>query len=42
MAGPGAAVAESYDAAGLRRSRVTGTGAVRVVVLPGGFTVVRR
>jgi hypothetical protein len=42
VAGAGAGVAESYDAAGQRRSRVTGVGAVRALVLPGGFTVVRR
>ena len=41
--GTGAAVVETYDAAGVRRARFTASGAtVRAVVLPGGFTVVRR
>lgn len=41
--GPGAAVVETYDAAGVRRVRFTASGAtVRALVLPGGFTVIRR
>ncbi|MBG0566586.1 hypothetical protein [Actinoplanes aureus] len=39
----GPAVIETYDAAGVRRGKVTAAGAtVRVPVLPGGFTLVRR
>ncbi|MEU4422162.1 hypothetical protein AB0F81_16170 [Actinoplanes sp. NPDC024001] len=42
VAGP--AVIETYDAAGVRRGRVTAAAgaAVRAVVLPGGFTLIRR
>ncbi|HEX7746516.1 MAG TPA: hypothetical protein VF462_14790 [Micromonosporaceae bacterium] len=41
--GSGAAVIETYDADGVRRSRATAGGAtVSALVLPGGFTVVRR
>jgi hypothetical protein len=43
VGGSGAAVIETYDAAGIRRARVTASGGtVRAVVLPGGFTMVRR
>jgi hypothetical protein len=43
VTGSGAAVVETYDATGVRRARVTASGAaVRAVVLPGGFTVIRR
>ncbi len=43
--GAGVAVVETYDASGVLRSRVStsGSGAtVRALVLPGGFTVIRR
>jgi hypothetical protein len=43
VAGSGSAVVESYDAAGLLRRRDNASGAaIRALVLPGGFTVVRR
>lgn len=39
---PGPAVIETYDAAGIRRGRVTAAGAnARALVLPGGFTLIR-
>lgn len=41
--GSAAATIDSYDASGVRRSRTTASGsAVRALVLPGGFTVIRR
>ena len=41
--GSGAAVVETYDAAGVRRARAYSQSAtVTAVVLPGGFTLVRR
>ncbi|GAB3056450.1 hypothetical protein [Micromonospora schwarzwaldensis] len=41
--GPGTACVETYDARGVRRSRTQARGGtVTAVVLPGGFTVVRR
>jgi hypothetical protein len=41
--GSGAAVIETYDAMGVRRGRVFRSGGtVRALVLPGGFTLVRR
>jgi hypothetical protein len=41
--GSGAAIVETYDSSGVRRSRTVADGsAVRAVVLPGGFTVIRR
>lgn len=41
--GAGPATVETYDAAGIRRLRTSAAGAtVRAVVLPGGFTVIRR
>ncbi|MEV6491515.1 hypothetical protein AB0M20_23310 [Actinoplanes sp. NPDC051633] len=41
--GSGPAVVETYDRAGVRRARVSARGAmVPALVLPGGFTVVRR
>ncbi|MCY1137172.1 hypothetical protein OWR29_04115 [Actinoplanes sp. Pm04-4] len=43
VAGSGPAVIESYDATGVRRSRASTSGtSVRALVLPGGFTIVRR
>ncbi|MER7272140.1 hypothetical protein ABT344_28010 [Micromonospora carbonacea] len=43
LPGAGRAVVEAYDSAGARRSRTVVSGAtVPAVVLPGGFTVVRR
>jgi hypothetical protein len=43
VAGSGSAVVETYDAAGVQRFRTTAAGsAVRALVLPGGFTIVRR
>jgi hypothetical protein len=44
LAGTGPSVCETFDAAGVRRSRVAVPGGrtVRAVVLPGGFTIVRR
>jgi hypothetical protein len=41
--GAGPAVIETYDATGLRRARVFASGdTLRALVLPGGFTLVRR
>ena len=41
--GSGVAVIETYDATGVRRARVFASGdTVRALVLPGGFTLVRR
>ncbi|WP_436535751.1 hypothetical protein [Actinoplanes sp. HUAS TT8] len=41
--GTGPATVETYDASGVRRLRTTATGrGIRAVVLPGGFTVIRR
>jgi hypothetical protein len=43
VTGSGPATIESYDATGVRRSRTSTSGAsVRALVLPGGFTIVRR
>jgi hypothetical protein len=43
VAGTGPTVTETYDAAGVRRTRrVTSGATVAALVLPGGFTVVRR
>ncbi|MBL7262291.1 hypothetical protein [Paractinoplanes lichenicola] len=43
VAGTGSATIETYDATGVQRSRSTASGsAVRALVLPGGFTIIRR
>ncbi|GAB2600172.1 hypothetical protein Aab01nite_65550 [Paractinoplanes abujensis] len=43
VAGSGPATIETYDAGGVQRSRSTASGsAVRALVLPGGFSIVRR